>query len=431
MLNPETEPRHATRPSGFRSAVLLGALLGGGLLTADETGKTRVLSEWSDLKGVEGFEDLEGIEDPMAINDLESIEDLEQLDRLIGLDGLDLEIPTWEHEITLFGSLGYKDNILLQPTDPEASGFFRSEVEFFLWQLPTGSTEFSVMFDATDVRYFSADETDGEQMAFLHGNWSWLTARWSKLSAVGQLIYQDQVLDMSANELEPFIGQVQVFSGSLDPEWELSVTRNLNLSVSGLVRADRFREGPDDFDDLGFRVGAGYQLARWADLEVRFTALTRDYATRVQYTAGGRPLLGTRLSIDQRDAEVRLQLGSGSDGGWKLRTKFGHLQYRDNGSGYFDYDRATLGLELGWSPGPWVFTLRGDYHRYDYLSQTVWTGELENRLKEDLYGSVRLERSLSESLRWHLEGEWENSWTNDIYGDYHAVAAYSGVSWSF
>ena len=129
MMNPETEPRHVTRPSGFRSAVLLGALLGGGLLMADETGKTRVLSEWSDLKGVEGFEDLEGIEDPMAINDLESIEDLEQLDRLIGLDGLDLKIPTWEHEITLFGSLGYKDNVLLQPTDPEASGFFRSEVE--------------------------------------------------------------------------------------------------------------------------------------------------------------------------------------------------------------------------------------------------------------------------------------------------------------
>ena len=391
----------------------------------------KVLTKWSDLKGLEGFEDLEGFDDPNALDDIEDLEDLEGFEELLEEEGLDLELPTWEFEGTLSGSLGYKDNILLQPVPTESSAFWRTGLELFLWRLPKGKTEFILLFDAADVRYFSTEETDGEQVAFLHGAFNWLTTDWSKLGIKGQVIYQDQVLDMSANESEPYIGQVQVFSYTFDPEWEVSLTRDLTVAVTGLARADRFREGPDDFDDLGGRIGVGYRMGLWGELDLRLSALQRDYATRFQYTAGGRPILGSKLSVDQKAGELRFKIGVSSDARWAFRTKLAWLEQRDNGSSYFDYNRATLGLELGWRPGPWRFTLGADFHHYEYLTQTVWVGELESRQKDDFYGRFLTERRLTESLSWQLEAEWESSQTNDVYGTYDATSIFTGVSWTF
>ncbi len=394
----------------------------------------KVLTEWSELKGLEGFEDLEGFDDPDALDDIEDLEDLEDLEgfeELLEEEGLDLELPIWEFESTVSGSLGYKDNILLQPVPTESSAFWRTGLELFLWRLPKGKTEFMLVFDATDVRFFSTDETDGEQVAFLHSAFNWLMTDWSKLGIKGQVVYQDQVLDMSANESEPFIGQVQVFSYTFDPEWEVSLTRDLTVAVTGLARADRFREGPDDFDDLGGRFGVGYRMGLWGELDLRLSALQRDYATRLQYTAGGRPILGSKLSVDQKAAELRFKLGVSSNSRWAFRTKLAWLEQRDNGSSYFDYNRATLGLELSWRPKLWRFTLGADFHHYEYLTQTVWVGELESRQKDDFYARFLTERRLTESLSWQLEAGWESSQTNDVYGNYDATNIFTGVSWTF
>lgn len=431
----------AVRARRFGLILLVAAGSVHGPLIGAEGENKKVLTEWSDLKGVEGFEDLEGFDDPNALDGVDDLKELEQFEQLLEGEDLDLdlnfELPTWDFETTLKGSLGYKHNILLQPestesTEPiESSGFWRTGLEMFLWRLPEGRTEFILMADATDVRYFHTDETDGEQTAFLHGAFNWLATDWSKLSLKGQVVYQDQVLDMSANERYPYIGQVQVFSYNLDPVWEVSLNRNLTVALTGIARADRFRQGPDDFDDLGGRIGVGYRFGLWGELDLRYTVLNRDYATRIQYTAGGRPLVGTSLSIDQQNAVLRFRIGTGTDARWKLRTKLAWLQYRDNGSGYFDYDRSTVGLELTWSPGPWLFVLGGDFHRYDYLVQTVWVGQLENRRKDDFFATLRVERPLTESLRWHFEGLWESSETNAVYGTYDAGSFFTGVGWTF
>lgn len=410
-------------------------LLVAGLMVSSFSGaqeeEKKVLSEWSDLKGVEGFEDLEGFDDPDALDDVENLENLIGFEELLKEEDLNLELPTWDFEASLSGSLGYKDNILLQPVPTESSAYWRTGLELFLWRLPKGRTEFILMFDAVDVRYFSTDETDGEDMVFLHGAFNWVTTDWSKLGIKGQVVYQDQVLDMSANESQPYIGQVEVFSYSFDPEWEVSLTRDLTVAVSGLARADRFLEGPDDFNDLGARFGLGYRLGLWGELDLKATALQRDYATRLQYTAGGRPILGTSLGVDQRSAEARLQVGGGSDSRWRFRTKLVWLEQRDNGSGYFDYNRATVGLELNWTPGPWRFTLGGDFHLYEYLTQTVWVEGIESRQKDDFYGRFRTEYRWSETWQAHFEAEWESSQTNDVYGTYDATNVFAGVSWTF
>lgn len=412
-------------------AALLVACFVTNPFASGQEGEQKVLTEWSELKGLEGFEDLEGFDDPNALDDLDDLEDLEGFEDLLAEEDLELELPTWEFEGTLSGSLGYKDNVLLQPVPTESSGFWRTGLEMFLWRLPEKSTEFILMLDAVDVRYFTTDETDGEQMAFLHGAFNWVTADWSKLGIKGQVVYQDQVLDMSANESDTYIGQVQVFSYVFDPEWEVSLTRDLTVAVSGLARADRYRQGPDDFEDIGGRLGLGYRIGTWTAIDLKVTALQRDYATREQYTAGGRPVLGTSLSVDQRTADLRVQLGGGPESRWKLRPKVAWLEQRDNGSGYFDYNRATIGLQLTWTQAPWRFTLGGDFYHYEYLTQTVWVGQLERRKKDDFYGRIRTEYRFSESWRAHLELEWESSRTNEAYGTYDATNAFTGISWTF
>lgn len=124
MLSSGRSLRECRRPEErwVATAVLL-LILSCGIGWGEDNPGRKILTEWSELKGVEGFEDLEGIDDPAALDDLESIEDLEELEKLIGLEGLDLDLrmPTWDHEATLSGSIGYNDNPLLQPAgqDPE------------------------------------------------------------------------------------------------------------------------------------------------------------------------------------------------------------------------------------------------------------------------------------------------------------------------
>jgi hypothetical protein len=429
---------------GLLSTVLLismAPLIGN--LSGQEEAAPKVLTKWSDLKGVPGFEDLEGIDDPTMLNDIEDLEDLEQFKGLPGFEDLendalmaelDLQLPTWDFETSLAGSLGYKDNILLRPVDGESSGFWRTDLESMLWRYPDGKTEFVAMLGFTDVRYFSAEETDGEQTVFLHAAWDWNTTGWSTFSLPAQVLYQDQVLDFSATEAETVIGQVQVFSFSTNPEWNVAAGENLEVGISGLYRVDHFREGPDDFQDAGGRLRANYKFGLWADLDLRYTIFRRDFATRVQYTAGGRPIVGTELQADQRRAEGRFNLKFDPDSDWAVKAKVGHLEYRDNGSGYFDYDRSRLGLELTWTPGPWRFFLSGSRGHYDYLLQTIFneeSGQIEQREKDDFYGQFRIERTLNESFGWHFDGEAERSETNDFYGTYNAVAVFSGITWTF
>jgi len=414
-----------------------------GSLHGEETSEPRVLSKWSDLKGVEGFEDLEGIDDPSMLDDIENFEDLEQFRGLPGFEDLDgddpttdlnLELPTWDFVTTLAGSLGYRDNILLRPVDGESSGFWRTDLESMLWRYPDGNTEFVAMIGFTDVRYFSAEETDGEQTAFFHAAWDWNTTPWSTLSLPAQVLYQDQVLDFSATEAETAIGQVQVFSFSINPEWSVAAGESLEVGVAGLYRTDHFRAGPDDFQDVGGHLRAVYKLGLWADLDLRYMVFRRDYATRIQYNEFGKPLPDTKLKADQRQVEGRFNLKFDPESDWSVKAKVGYLEYRDNGSGYFDYDRSRLGLELTWTPGPWRFMISGSRIHYDYLLQTIFnedTVQIEPRAKDDFYGQFRIERDLSESLGWHFDCEAERSATNDFYGTYNAVGLYTGVGWTF
>jgi hypothetical protein len=427
----------------FSSVLLISLAPLIGNLSGEEESKPKVLTKWSDLKGVPGFEDLEGIDDPSVLDDVDDLEELEQFKGLPGFEdleddqpaaALEIDLPTWEFETSLAGSLGYRDNILLRPVDGESSGFWRTDFESMLWRFPDGRTEFVSMLGFSDVRYFSADETDGEQTAFFHSAWDWNTTDWSTLSLPVQALYQDQVLDFSATEAETAIGQVQVFSFSTNPEWNVAFGERLEVGLSGLYRVDHFREGPDDFQDVGGRLGAVYNLGLWADLELRFTVFRRDFETRVQYTAGGRPLIGTELLVNQRRGEGRFNLKFGPESHWAIKAKVGHLEYRDNGSGYFDYDRSRLGLELTWTPGPWRFLLLGSRSHYDYLLQTIFdenTEQIEQRAKDDYYGQVRIERDLNESFRWQFDCEAERSVTNDFYGTYTAVGVYSGIAWRF
>jgi hypothetical protein len=424
------------------AAVLISMAWLPGNLHAEDKSKPRILTKWSDLKGVDGFEDLEGIDDPSILDDIENLEDLGQFKGLPGFDNLDgeeapeldLELPTWDFETTLTGSMGYKDNILLRPIDGESSGFWRTDIEGMLWRYPDGKTEFVSMFGFTDVRYFSAEETDGEQTAFLYASFDWTTTNWLSLTLPGQVLYQDQVLDFSVTEAESVIGQVQVFSFSTNPEWNIAVNETLDIGVSGLFRSDSFENGPDDFQDVGGRLIVVYRLGLWGDIDLLYKHYRRDYATRVQYTAGGRPMIGTELMPRHRVAEGRFDVKFGPESELRIEAKGDYVENRGNGAGYFDYDRARVGLEFTWTPGPWRFRLLGSITRYEYLLQTVWiedASQLETRMKDDRYVQFRIERRLSEGLWWHLDCEGEQSTTNDFYGSYDSTAAYSGMSWIF
>lgn len=344
-----------------------------------------------------------------------------------------LESAIWHPSAALRGSLGWRDNVLLSPFAPIDRAFARAELDAILFRPMRERWEFVSFLNGDVLRYFSPPpESAGEQQWSLHAEGRWQPIEPARLSLKGAGYLRDMVVDLSETEAVRVVAPTRVRGAFAVATTRLTLPGGFQLEPAVQVRRTDYRDYAGDYDEV--RGGGRLEWRRSAALALSaaWFESRRDYDQRLQYSAGGRALPGTRLSFRQRDGEVKARTMWKRGGEWSVAFTAGLMENRDEAAGYFDYDQERARLELGWRGEAWAVSFDGEAKRMEYRVQTVGTGIAPPpRIADDFETVLRLERELD--ARWTLFGEhrWERSRSNELEFSYRANTVLAGAQCSF
>jgi hypothetical protein len=344
-----------------------------------------------------------------------------------------LSAGAWHPSATARGSLGWRDNVLLSPFAPIERGFARAEIDAILLRPMRNRWEFVSFLNGDVLRYFvPPPETGGEQQWSLHAEGRWQPVAPLRLSVKSTGYLRDMVIDLSETETTRVVAPTRVRGAYVAAVPRLALPGGFTFEPLVQVKRTDYRDYAGDYEET--RAGGRVEWRRrpFVAVSAAWFEQRRRYLQRVQFTAGGRALPGTRLRFHQRDAELKARTSFEAGGAWSVATSAGRLENRDESSGYFDYNQKRARLEVEWERGGWRAALDAEAKRMDYRLQTVGTGIAPPpRMADDYDVALRVERALD--ARWTVFGEhrWERSRSNEIEFRYRANTVLAGMERSF
>jgi hypothetical protein len=347
------------------------------------------------------------------------------------------QLPTWRISGALETAVGHKDNVLLSHADEGSSAFARSRAEIFVFNVPDGPLDFSLLGNVSGSRYFSSitvdDQTvDHEASAWLNVEPGYRLGDQLKFSLPLLGYYRDEVLDVSNTDVNRRIAAWKLWGANIAPtlRWTFHPAWWVEASASG----DRSRYDDHSEDS---RLGGGDVRLNWqptSRIDVRLTGTRtwRKFDTRAQYNAAGFEVVGTQLKVARREAELRIDVAWFEAKHWKTTTRVSALDYRDNGSGFFNYRQKGVSQEIKWETERWLALIEGRASRLSFDVQTVGIGFAPPPLLKEQYDAeIRLERTLS--TRWTVFAgyTWERRRSNDPIESYIVNEGLLGLRWSW
>ena len=340
--------------------------------------------------------------------------------------------PTWSASATADLSYGYKDNLLLSHLDGERSAFARGSVSLLILRVPTGSFDASSYVQADGTRYFSGRTVDYDAKVWTQTELAYRLGDTFKFSLPITGYYSDQVFDVSDTEIERLVAKLKVTGGMLSPavRWNFGPRWWIEAQANG----ERKRYA-DETNDA--RVGDGVVRLSWKPtqrIEARVIGSQRwwNFERRTQYTAAGRALAGTHLKTFEREGQARIEITWDQAARWQTYTRLSRIDYRDNGTGYFNYREKKAAQELRWKNECWLVRVEGIARRIDFGVRTVGFGiNPPPRIKDEYSAELRVERMLDQ--RWTLLAgyAWERSRSNDVFASYRVNEGLLGLRWSW
>jgi len=338
----------------------------------------------------------------------------------------------WSMSATAEASYGYKDNLLLSGSAEERSGFARGSLSFLLLRATTGRFDYSLFAQVDGSHYFSGASVDHDAKAWTQTEFGYRFGDGLKVSLPLTGYYSDQVFDVSDTEVERLVAKLKVTGAMAGPLVRWTPHPAWSLEAQAVGETKRYA---DQSNDGG--VGEGALRLGWKPagrLELRIAALQRwrDFDHRARYTAAGRELAGTQLKIAEREYQIRGDIMWDPAGRWRTLTRAGVMDYRDNGSGYFNFREQRAGHEIEWKGAAWSARLAGEAKRIDFRVQTVGFGVAPPpRMKDEYRAELHVERKLGRTWTAIAEYTWERSRSNDTIASYMANEGLLGLRWSW
>jgi hypothetical protein len=137
--------------------------------------------------------------------------------------------------------------------------------------------------------------------------------------------------------------------------------------------------------------------------------------------------------VTQTRGELRYDVRGGTAAHlrWRARVRWGLMDNRDNGEGWYDYRRQHAQTSLTLSRGRWQVETTAGWRRYVYRVQYAGFGIDPPRLwRAEWNALVRIEREWREGLHAFLEAEHEHGGSNDAFSRFRATTAWIGLQLS-
>lgn len=341
-------------------------------------------------------------------------------------------LPAWSTFASVETVLGYKDNLLLSASGEERSALMRGTAEILLMRAPNQAFEYSAFIQAEGTRFLQGQTVRDESRFWFRQEIGWRPGPQWELHFPATAYFDDKVFDQSDTEVERLTGVLRVLGATAGPTLRWDFHRSAWLEASAAAQRDVYADGSNDgwtrhaglrvtfAPRSGWECGAGVN-SRW-----------RAFDSREQYSANGRVLPGTSLRSREDEFDAGLLVKWGTSGAWKSGVRFSFLDYRDNGSGYFDRREWQAEPDLEWKSPAWRVRLRAATRRVEFGVQTVGVGlKPAPRIRDEHEAELRGERKISS--RWSLTGafRWERARSNEHVASYIVNEGLLGARWSW
>lgn len=347
-----------------------------------------------------------------------------------GVGALLAESP-WDHSLTLQSAVGHKDNLLLSASRPVASGFWQGTADALLTRLPEQGPRVTLFASGEARRYFDGAGVEGEQLWIADGVFTLPAgARW-EFELHPQHIYFDQVMDASVTEDIPQSIAVQAHIWKATPTVRWIGEGGWSVEAGLEIARQDFEAPLDDYWEGSPGVRVVRKYGHRSEMSLGYEFARREYDTREQVGLDFARISGAPLRFHQHEAEWVLKHHWDEKRTWRTTSRVSHSLNLDNGPGFYDYRRWRTVQELSYRPAPWEFKARVRLQHYDYTHQPVGVPGGDLRKRQDVAGSLRVQREIGTRWTVFAQTEWEQTNSNERLEEYTVATHMLGAEFQF
>lgn len=325
-------------------------------------------------------------------------------------------------------SMGYRDNILLSSITQESSLFFQTVLDTSLLRMSESGAFLMLYLLAEDTRYFNAPSVNYEQLISASAQYTTPVGDRDKIGLQTDYLYLHQIFDASETETDLRSILAEGHSITLRPHWEHTFGGGWTAQLEAEALRQTYKEELDDYSEGSGQMSLMYSYGNRSEASIDWQHSARTYDTREQYDRAGLPVANTELHFRQNLFVTRWRHNWDKKRHWQTTTRFSYLFNRDNGSGYFDYDRQLLRQQVRWTQNDWSINANVDFGQYLYSTQKIGDDR-----RERSYTAVDMlvERQLGEHWRIQLAAEHEWNHSNDPLDTFRTWTASTGITYEF
>lgn len=337
-------------------------------------------------------------------------------------------IAVWDGTARGTVGAGYRDNVLRTSVASESSGFLLTTADASFMRLSETGSQILLLLWGEDIRYFDSASVSKEQIFSFTAQGAVPLGAGDELGAMMQYIYQNQIVD--ASETEANLQRLLVEGHGLTflPHWKHTLRPGWVWQVEGTVDRQLYAADLDDFWEGGGRLSLAYEHSRRSEWAISFQSKHRIYDSREQFDSSGLAIPDTSLVYWRPELGAQWRYYWDESRHWRTTTKAGLLLNRDNGSGYFNYDRVQFSEQLRWSRGAWEVTGLARFGWYFYREQRIGN---EYRDRSYVLLELKAERRLGKHWLLHAAAEWEWNYSNDPLDEYRDWMINGGIGVEF
>lgn len=337
-------------------------------------------------------------------------------------------IAVWDGSARGTVGVGYRDNVLRTSVAPESSGFFLTAGDVSLMRLSETGSQILLLLWGEDIRYFDSRSVPKEQVLVFTAQGSVSVGASHELGGMLQYLYQNQIVDASETEANLQRLLVEGHGLTFRPHWKYPMRPGWVWQVEGAVDRQMYTADLDDFWEGGGRLSLTHERSRRSEWSMSFQSRHRFYDTREQYDLSGTVITNSSLVYWRPELGAQWRYHWDEPRHWRTTTKVGLLLNRDNGSGYFDYDRVQFSEQLRWRRGAWEVTGQARFGWYFYREQRIGH---EYRDRSYVLLELRAERRLGKHWLLHAAAEREWNFSNDPLDEYRDWMINGGIGVEF
>lgn len=338
------------------------------------------------------------------------------------------EFVEWEFDGEVSIAPGYRGNVLRSGIHDDGSGFMMTALDLSLMRFSDSGSYLIFYFFGEDRRYYDAPSVGYEQFFSGIVNGKFPVNETDSLGFRSGYVYQHQIYDASETGVDQRRLLVLGHSVQVHPFWEHAFSEAWHTQLKGGVLRQYYEQELDDFTEVDGTLSLVRYYGHGSKLSLGYQWLFRGYDTRAQYDETGAVIEGSALNYVQNELLLESSHYFDPLRRWKLSGRLTGMLNRDNGAGYFDYDRILAREQLRWDNEVWVIKGTARFGWFLYKLQ-----EVSGERRERMYASAefRIERSFGRHLAVFAAGEHEWNRSNDPLDEYNTWAAEAGVMLSF